>query len=53
MMILLDNNMLGAMSPVLHGYNPKKSKKYMGCGESLYNEKELDLPVLKRFAYRW
>lgn len=35
----------------MHGYNSKKSKDYMGCRESLYNEKEFDLCVLERFAY--
>lgn len=47
-MLLLDNHMLGEMSPVLHGYNIKNSKDHIGCGESLYNEKGLDLAVLKK-----
>lgn len=52
-MLLLENYMLGEMSPVLHDYNIKKSKEYIGCGESLYNEKRLDLAVFpRRFAYR-
>lgn len=45
----LDNYVSGERSPVPPGYHLKTSKECMECGQSLYKEKELDLPISKTF----